>query len=315
MTVENNQQQINIETPANAGGQQVENKQVVAPEVEKKGDNGSILGNETPNTKEVAPKYPDTWREGYAKDDKSKLEILKRYTSPEAAFDALFEARKKISSGLKSELPKDATPEQMADYRKELGIPEKPEDYKIQLKDGFVIGDEDKPIVDKVLSTMHAKNINSDVVSEVLNSFYEARQAEEDAEYDLIIESKAKAQESLKAEWGVEYNRNKTIIEGFIEKRFGEDASAIFGARLPDGSILGSNPKVLNKLYTLAADADPEITILNSLNNRGTLDSISDRIAEIKNIIKTDEARYYKDESLQSEYGRLLTAQQTLSKK
>ncbi len=292
----------------------IENK---PEEANKTNANGSILGNEEEAKKEVAPIYPEDWREKYAKEDNKKLEILKRYTSPEAALDALFEARKKIQEGSKGvKLPKDATPEQVELWRKENDIPESPDKYNLSLKDGYVIGEEDKPILDKVLETLHKSNIPNSVASEIVNSYNEARKLEEEQEIDRIIEAREQARVELQETWGKEYKNKVTTIENFIEKRFGqEEAAMLFGARLPDGSILGSNTKVLSKLYELASETDPEITLLNTLNNRGTMESINERISEIEKIMRTNESEYYRNQSLQDEYGKLLMGRENLSRR
>jgi hypothetical protein len=59
-----------------------------------------------------APKgvWPDAWREQWAKDDAKKMSRISKYSSPEAAFDALIAAQNKISAGqVKDPFPKDGT--------------------------------------------------------------------------------------------------------------------------------------------------------------------------------------------------------------
>src|SRR3546814_3644725 len=56
-------------------------------------------------------------------------------------------------------LPIYATPEQIAEWRKEQGIPEKPEDYDLKFDNGLVIGEADKPLVAEFLKASHATNV------------------------------------------------------------------------------------------------------------------------------------------------------------
>src|SRR3546814_8159770 len=66
----------------------------------------------------------------------------------------------KLSSGeFKKAIGPDATPEQIAEWRKEQGIPEKPEDYDLKFDNGLVIGEADKPLVAEFLKASHATNV------------------------------------------------------------------------------------------------------------------------------------------------------------
>ena len=100
--------------------------------------------------------WGEDWRDKVAKGDAKKLSRLSRYASPEAVIDALISAQNRISSGdLKPILKKDATEEQVKEYREAMGIPEAPDKYDL----GDVVpAGADKTMIEDFLKTAHATN-------------------------------------------------------------------------------------------------------------------------------------------------------------
>src|ERR1044071_5758134 len=153
-------------------------------------------------------KWPDNWREGYAGNDATKMEVLKRYASPQAALDALFAAKERITKGLTMGLPADATPEQVAEYRKAHGIPDKPEGYKLTLSEGRVVGEADKPIIDQLLKSAHEMNVKPEVASKFVDFYYQQQEAAIAQREELDATQRTETEEALRQEYGQEYTRN-----------------------------------------------------------------------------------------------------------
>jgi hypothetical protein len=66
--------------------------------------------------------------------------------------DAHLSLQQQLSSGeYVKRLPKDAKPEQVAEWRKNNGIPESPEKYDFNLPDGLVMGEADLNVARKFL--------------------------------------------------------------------------------------------------------------------------------------------------------------------
>ncbi len=90
------------------------------------------------STLKSAPAFD--WRKQVSGGDEAAAKLLERYTTADAFGKAHLEAVKKISAGeFAKPLPKDAKPEQVTEWRKANGIPEKPEDYFEKLPNGRVI--------------------------------------------------------------------------------------------------------------------------------------------------------------------------------
>ncbi len=205
--------------------------------------------------------WAESWREAYAGEDKAKLSVLQRYASPKAVMDALFSARETISKAAhKQQLPKDATPEQIAEYRKANGIGESPEKYLENLPEGVVFGDAEKPYIEPFLKEMHDLNAHPSLVQKALQSYVavQERQKQEIAENDLAATEQA--QTELKAEYGPEYKRNMTVVNEFVEANFPQDVKALFlQSRLGDdkGTPLFADARVIRSLVQVARSLNP----------------------------------------------------------
>jgi hypothetical protein len=177
------------------------------------------------------------WRETYAEKDESKLNVLKRYASPRAVLEALFSARQKIDSGeLKAPLPKNPTPEQLATYRKDNGIPEKPEAYFEGLPDTIKLSDADKAMLTDYVGVMHKHNLNP----EAARDFLAARQGQLDklVETRLAEDARLRTQteDALRAEWGNDYRSHLNNIEALLSTAPAEVRDTLKMARAPDGT-------------------------------------------------------------------------------
>ncbi|KKK50384.1 hypothetical protein LCGC14_3125540, partial [marine sediment metagenome] len=132
-------------------------------------------GGGTPEPAEPTPApatFPDNWREIMAGGDTTALKYFNRYANPANVGKALMATRQKISSGEMIAAKPDGTDEQaLNEWRAQAGIPEKAEGYLDKLPDGIVIGDDDKPIVDSFITSMHEDDIPPAVVHKALTSY------------------------------------------------------------------------------------------------------------------------------------------------
>lgn len=216
--------------------------------------------------------WPEDWRERYIDkqekdgkplDDAAKEKLAKRlsrYDSPRAVMDAMIAAQNKISSGSLTKIPgKDATPEELADYRKEVGIPEEATGYDLSLSEGLVIGDEDKGFVDGFLGAAHGKNYTQEQVTGALDWYYKNQEKQAAEQYEADVKYKSEAEEELREEWGPgEYKPNINLIKNFLATDFDEGVSdLISGARLADGIQFGDHPGILRGLVAKARAENP----------------------------------------------------------
>ena len=256
--------------------------------------------------------WPDNWREQVAGDDEKVKERLGRYASPGEVAKALIAAQNKISAGeLRPSLGKNASAEEVAEYRKALGIPEAPDKYDLDLGGGLVVADDDRPLVQKFLDAAHRTNQTPDQVRAGLRAYYEITEAAEAQRSALDEQTRVSAEEALRTEWGAEYRANVNRITQLLDGVMGPEAKAEFlNARQADGTPVFNNPEILKALANLALIQNPSGAVLPA---GGTQSGIEDRIAQIEKIMGTK--AYLSNEKVQKEYRDLVEAREKLAPK
>jgi len=259
--------------------------------------------------------WPDDWQSRLAKGDSKLAARFQRYASPEAMAEALIAAQNRISSGeLKSALPKDPKPEELAAWRKENGIPETPDKYDLKFDDGLVIGDDDKPIIEGFLKAAHERNMTPEQAKGAIGWYYEEQKRLSDERSSRDEQQRQTALDALNAEWGGNFRRNINMVDGLLT-RFPEDVRDLFkGGRLADGTAILNHPQVVRALASIALEVNPAGTLVPN----GTSDpmkSVEGRIGEIEAQMRKDRVAYNKDEKLQAEYRELLGAREKLKER
>ena len=273
----------------------------------------TVVDKET--VKEVKPIWPEDWRKQLAGEDEKTLKQLGRYASPKDIWEKARALEQRLSSGeLKSTLPKDAKPEEVAQWRKENGIPETPDKYELKLDGNLVIGEEDKPMVDEFLKAAHANNMTPTQAKAAVQSYFEIQAKNAEARVAKDDTERLATLDALNAEWGNGFRTNINMVGGVLSRFPASVQDAIKNARLPDGTALFNNPDVLRGFVAMALEINPAGTLVPS----GTGDvakGINEQIAEIEKIMKTDRKSYNKDEKMQANYRELIGAREKLNER
>jgi hypothetical protein len=263
--------------------------------------------------------WPEDWRTKLADGDEKAMKQLERYQSPKDVAKALREAQTKISKGTQAfALPADATEEQVTAWRKENGIPEKPEGYLEKLPSGLVVGEDDKPLVDTFLTDMHKANVKPEVVGAALDWYYRTQEESAAEQSREDVEFKKASEDALRSDWGPEYRANINAISAFLDAAPSEgDVSLkalLMGARLADGTPLGSNPMALRWLAGMANEANPA-GFVSPATGATQIKSVTDEIGEIETFMRENRAAYNKDGAKQARLRQLYEAEEKLSKR
>lgn len=258
-----------------------------------------------------------------AKGDDKALKLLERFASPEALVDKVREQDRLISSGqLRRPLPDNATAEQVAAWRKDNGIPEKPDGYFEKLPDGLVIGETDKPIVEQFAAALHGANAPPAAVHAAVK-WYNEWQEQAAAAISTQDANNAKATEAaLKQEWGGDYETNVNVRASFLNTMPEEVREAWKTARLPDGTLLGERPELSRWLVSLARDIDPVASIPPGSGIGPGGKTVDGRISEIAQMMKNKNSAYWKGPKnargkteVEAEYLRLLEVKERSGKR
>lgn len=267
-----------------------------------------------PPAGDAKPAWPDNWRTLVAGDDEKVAKQLDRFTDPKAVVTAYRALQQKLSSGeYVSKLPADAKPEDVTKWRKENGIPEDVKGY--EMPEGLVVGDADKPLIDAMLGSMHAKNLPKDAVKGIVADYYKqqealaAQRAEQDADNDTA------AKETLIAEWGGDYKRNANAIKSLLETAPDGIKDKIMGARLADGKAAVHDPDFMRWLAQLSREINPVASVVPAGADQAT--AIADELAGLVKQMGDRNSDYWKGplaERKQARYRELIDAQSRAKK-
>ena len=203
------------------------------------------------------------WRDEIAGDDAKARAQLERFASPAEVWKSYRALQQKLSSGeVKAALPKDATPEQVTQWRAENGIPDSPEGYDTTL-DGVVIGEQDRPLVGEFLKSMHGVNARPEAVKAALSAYYQLVERQQQAQAEADAQYRQRAEDALRAEWGNDYRTNENIGGNFLSLAPEGLREALSNARLADGSLFKDNPDARRWMAQMGREMNPLGTVVS----------------------------------------------------
>jgi hypothetical protein len=316
------------DTPAAQDTQDKTPQQTGQPEqkIQNGADQSIAAGTEKKQQPDEAkPYWPEDWRQkaaehasaGDKKAYEKELKRLERIADPAGLYGMYREAEGKLTSGRLIPRPgKDAKPEEIAEFHKALGVPEKAEDYfkDLKLENGAVLGDQDMPIAKAFAEAVHEAGAPPAVVNKALNWYFK-NQEEQAAQLDERDDSfRSEAEKALKEEFGPAFKRKTNAISSLFEIAPGgadvKNEAALYarlmGGRMADGQIIGNDPDMVRFLVALAMDKNPSASVVEDGDQSGK--SVDDEIASIEKRMRDDRPAYFKDEKAQARYRELLSA-------
>lgn len=273
-----------------------------------------------PNVEPVSEQpSSDNWRDAFipeydSQEDTEKAKnILGRYTDQKSLGKALVEMRKTISKNETLKRPENATDEQLAEYKKQAGLPDSTEGYAFDAE----VSDADKPLLDNFYKSMFDADIPKEVSDKIIGSHLEALKTLDQQMLDSRQASDNEAKESgiaaLREQWGVDYVANTNIASNMINALLPEgDAQNFKNARLEDGTPLLSSPVFLSFMAEFGRKANPSASVVPSSNN--PIESMQDEIANLEKQMGDPASDYNRKDSIgqktQARYRELVTALQ-----
>lgn len=234
-----------------------------APAIKETPDAETIASGSVPDAPQAPAEFPEDWRAKLSGGDEKELKRLERFGSPNDVYKAYREMERKLSSGtIKQELPKNATSEQLAEWRKDNGIPEAPEGYDLTLPEGLVIGEDDKPLVEEFLKDMHAQNASPKEVKGALTSYYKLMEQQAIARQQADEDFKAESLGALQAEWGADFRKNVNMVSNLLSTVDAETAARIQASRTPEGHKFGDDPVMMKIMNQWAREINPAASVV-----------------------------------------------------
>lgn len=256
----------------------------------------AAAGGEQPNRGIGDNGGPD-WRAMLAGEDAKALERFARYKTPADVGKALIEAQTKLSQ--RPEMPKladNATPEQISEYRKSMGVPTEGtlEAYGVKAPDGYKMSDAEKGVLGDFAKLMHAKHVPAPIVKEATDYFFRQQSATEQALARQDIDKQKEWQGVLQDKLGREFEPMIAAGEAFLNQHFSDNPDAkneLLNARLPGGGRLGDNPAFIEMIIDLGMkNGFTDRIEANSLESGGK--SLEAQQNELEALRNTDRTRY-----------------------
>lgn len=275
----------------------------------------------------VADPFPADWRDRMAHEvkpgDANFRKRLDRFTQPWDVGKSWLALEQKQSSGeLKSQLPKEATSEQVAAWRKDNGIPEKPEGYveKLTLPNGMVLGADDKPIVAEFAAAAHEDNIPPGSFNKLVERYYKIQDAQAIRQQEADGKFKLESDDALRTEWGADYRANINAVGNLLARMPAGFDAQLLGARIPAPSkddpgrtvSLGNHPVFIKWAASMEREINPVATLLPSRGGDPAA-GVNARLGEIKKLRSENPDAYDQDHKLQAEELKLLEARDKMT--
>jgi hypothetical protein len=138
---------------------------------------------------------------------------------------------------------KDAKPEEVAAYRKAIGVPDAPEGYTFTTPAGREVTDADKAFQGTMAKLFHGANVSAEqakMLNEGWNQLVDATLA---AEIEADKAFAASSETTLRGKWqGPEYDRNRAIASRAAEKALGDNFEAAKQIQTKDGRFVLDHP-------------------------------------------------------------------------
>ena len=228
-----------------------QNPQPAAEPTSSPNESNPETSDPTPeSTSETAQETSTDWRDSIS--DENVKKFAEQFTSPADAAKAALEFRRKLSNAI--HVPSEgAEEEDVAKFRKAIGVPESPDDYEVTIPEGldeqFAPANDEK--MKEFINGMWEAGASQDVLGAATNWYYNFLLDTQKETEKRFAESIEAATSTLRKEWGDEFDRN---VEGAsrVFKMFGdENSEQILADSTYEGVPIGNHPVLLRMFASI----------------------------------------------------------------
>lgn len=191
-------------------------------------------------------------------------EAAGRYNSFQDVIRSNMTLRNEISDRIR--VPSErSSDEDMAKFRKSMGVPDSPEGYQIEPPQGEEFDEGDKVVIDAFRPIAHKYNIPQKAFADFLRELSAESDKMRERLAAEISSSQQEAQAALDKEWGADKDKNYALSARAAEAHGGEAfLNFIDTTKLDGGGILGDHPLMVRFLATIGAKTDEHDVMLQS---------------------------------------------------
>jgi hypothetical protein len=180
---------------------------------------------------------------------RSKLAL---YKSPTDLARALKHANQLIGQkgNMVAPLTPESSPEEVARYRKAMGVPDNPKEYGEAIRPKIEVPPNvrwDDAIADRYMEAAHKHNIKPEAMQELIQLNLKQQELSVKAARDMIEEKRQNSIQQLRQTWGANFDRNKAIVQ---------NAAIYYGVSTEDPGF--ASPAVVKMIARMAKDMEED---------------------------------------------------------
>jgi predicted secreted protein len=241
---------------------------------------------------ERSPSSPaNDWRTGIT-DEKLRNSVGK-FTS----VNQLVESYNHLGGRLKQAvfLPSEkATDEDIAKFRKSLGVPHSADDYRISPPEGKEYDDSDKEMIAEFAEVAFEHNIPNAAFSSFMAKLAERASELRGSVAEQIEDSREDAEEELTKEWGNDFDKNVQMATRASKAHGGDRFTKFLNSVKVEGAgLLGDHPEMVRFLAKVGSKSDEHDMVLQSTQNERA--TAQEQIAALHEKYPVDSAEYKTD--------------------
>lgn len=268
------------------------------------GGNPPIEGSNPPVEGSNPPVEATPWTDGFSDDDLGFVQN-KGYESPEALLKAYRNLNKHMGASEKNLLRMPDPGEPMDEIFARLGRPEAAKDYTFTQVEGFEGGER----LDRMRETAFSKGVSQEGFQSIIDEFVSGEIEQKQAEADIKLSTFNAENESMKLEWGKDYQKKVDIADSTARAMNLSDEfrNSIRDAVGPKAAI-----EFLNEVGKLTGEDN-----INSINgeasHESTTEQMNQEIESIKEDVKNNPAKKKEYFAKGENYKRHQALQKTLN--
>lgn len=253
----------------------------------------------------------EDWRSGIA--EPGLRRVAEKFTSPAEVVKSYAALQSRLGRSVVKP-GADASPEEVAAYRRQLGVPESAEGYEVALPEDLPEPLRADPAGEALqrdfLQAMHEAGASNEVVQKALDWYYGNVTQSLNQQAQTAAERRAEAEASLRHEWGGDHERNLTFAQRAVQS-FGDGAFVDFlESQEVEGVKLGDHPVFVRAFAAIGRAMGEDVPLSGEGASGGG--SLQARIDALHGLQDSDPQKYASravQSELQSLYARLYGGQ------
>ena len=266
----------------------------------------STSGNDTTAATEAS-----SWRASIT--EPGLRRVAEKFTSPAEVVKSYAALQSRLGRSVVKPGP-DAGPEELASYRRQLGVPESAEGYDLQRPENLPEQLRSDPAGEVMqqdfLKAMHDAGASNAVVQKALDWYYGNVTQGLEQQTQAAAERRSEAEASLRQEWGGDHDRNLTFAQRAVTT-FGDDGFVDFlEGQEVEGVKLGDHPAFVRAFAAIGRSMGEDVPLSGEGESGGN--GLHARIDALHALQDSDPQKYATravQSELQSLYGRLYGGQ------